>query len=186
MDNRKYQQPTTVKGSVSLDPTDILLKTPYSFTLNINPRRLKGIYGIDYNTYKPVLYKLFKHAGIEWRGTLEYNRFGRLHYHGWLVFDNHLSIAVFYESLKSIEDYNYKFDTVKILEDWKTYVFKNVKHMEQLAKYYQVPYILGETHMAPVFKTVEQKDREQILKTQKNARQLYNNVGSLELDPEFE
>ncbi len=160
MDNRKYQQPATAKGSKSLDPNDMLLLVPYAFSLNINPKRLKGNYGFDYNIYKPVLHTIFKHTNIKWRGALEYNRFGRLHYHGYVIFESMLAIGVFYESLMSIDSYNYEIDTIEKIDDWTTYIFKSKGHMGELASFYSLPYVLGERQICPIFKTQALKDRQ--------------------------
>ncbi len=162
MDKEKTSWQTSGKGSKSIDPNDISLRTKYAFSLNINPNRLKGTYGFDYNDYKTVLKTLFKHQDTQWRGALEYSKMGRLHYHGWVKFTSNLAKAFFYQALHGIRSYNYELDTIANIDDWITYIFKSKDHMGELANHYKLPYILGESEPCPLFKTVDRIEKNKI------------------------
>lgn len=125
-------------GKESIAPERIRLGDKYTFTLNLPETELLGMFPEQYDKYCRKIKSIINND-MAVMGALEYSQYGRLHFHGELIFKNELSVALFYMRLGKIKC-NYSFDSSDKEYDISKYAFKGEWYMKPLHDKYSKQY----------------------------------------------
>lgn len=127
-------------GNESIPPEQIKIGDKYTFTLNINESDLLGLFVNHYEKYLKKL-KMLINDDLLIKGAFEYSKFGKLHFHGEIIFKTPLAVALFYMKLAKLKCH-YSFDTTEKGYDIGKYAFKGEWYMRPLCDKHEKQYII--------------------------------------------
>lgn len=127
-------------GNESVPPEQVKLGEKYTFTLNISESDLIGLFPDQYDKYLKKL-KILINDGLLIKGAFEYSKFGKLHFHGELIFKTPLAVALFYMKLAKLKCH-YSLDTTEKDYDLGKYAHKGEWYMKPLCDKYSKQYII--------------------------------------------
>lgn len=151
-------------GKESIAPEKIRLGDKYTFTLNLAESDLIGTFPNQYDKYCSKIHAIINND-MQIEGAVEYSQYGRLHFHGEIIFNKEIAVALFYMKLGKLKC-NYSFDCSDKEYDIMKYAYKGEWYMKPLHDKYNKQY----------------KINNSLLNTPESFRTAVTSVGSVKID----